>query len=71
MTINKYSNNFIMKYLKFLILYLLFVFVGCTHVPEFENNTITQEEINENVENIFGTQFPNDQDWCTTVNDSV
>jgi len=71
MTINKYSNNFIMKYLKFLILYLLFVFVGCTHVPEFENNTITQEEINENVENIFGIQFPADQDWCTTVNGSV
>ena len=60
-----------MRYLKLFILYLLFVFVGCTHVPEFENNTITQEEINENVENIFGTQFPNDQDWCTTVNGSI
>ena len=60
-----------MRYLKLFILYLLFVFIGCTHVPEFENNTVTQQEINENVENIFGTQFPADQDWCTTVNSSI
>ena len=60
-----------MKYLKLFIICLLFVFIGCTHVPEFENNTVTQQEINENVEKIFGIQFPADQNWCTTVNGSV
>ena len=43
------------------------VFAGCTKMPEFSENNITpeptQEEIAQNVQNIFGTTFSPDQDW--------
>lgn len=51
------------------------VFAGCTKMPEYSENNITpqptQEEIAQNVQNIFGTTFSPDQDWSTTKAGSV
>lgn len=51
------------------------VFAGCTKMPEFSENNITpeptQEEIAQNVQNIFGTTFSPDQDWSTICTKSV
>ena len=51
------------------------VLAGCTKMPEYveqdEYRRLTSEEIEANVINVFGTTFDPNQDWSTTVNNSV
>ena len=51
------------------------VLAGCTKMPEYveqdEYRSLTPEEIEANVINVFGTTFDPNQDWSTTVNNSV
>ena len=48
----------------------LMVFAGCSHnvdLYEGPENTTSEEEINNNVKKVFGTDFASNQDWCTTT----
>jgi len=48
----------------------LMVFAGCSHnVDLYEGpaNTTSEEDINNNVKKVFGTDFASNQDWCTTT----
>lgn len=51
------------------------VFAGCTKMPEYveqdEYRSLTPEEIEANVINVFGTTFDPNQNWSTTVNNSI
>ena len=59
-----------MKYLKlFVITLLTFMLVSC--IEKFNYETNNQQQIKNNVEKVFGVQFPDTQDWCTSVNSSV
>ena len=61
-----------MKHLKILILCLVFLLCGCLNHSQsdvIESNM--QQEVKNNVETIFGVQFPETQDWCTTISGTV
>ena len=59
-----------MKHLKlFMITLLTLLFVSCFNKFDYQANE--QEQIKDNVEKVFGVQFPNTQNWCTSVNSSV
>ena len=48
----------------------LMVFAGCSHnvdLYEGPENTTSEEDINNNVKKVFGTDFASNQDWCTTT----
>lgn len=52
---------------KLLLLALIGLF-SCTHTVEF--NPVADEQISENIESVFGVQFP-ERDWSTTENSSI
>ena len=58
-----------MKHLKLFLIALTLIFVSC--MKGFDTGYNEQQQIKDNVENVFGVQFPNTQDWCTTVNSSI
>lgn len=53
---------------KLILLISLFLLSSCME-KEFSYNR--EKEIENNIKNIFGVVFPENQDWCTTVNSSV
>lgn len=52
-----------------MITLLTLLFVSCFNKFDYQANE--QQQIKDNVEKVFGVQFPNTQDWCTSVNSSV
>lgn len=59
-----------MKHLKLFMIALTLLFVGCMK-HDFRLDQNSQQQIKDNVENVFGVQFPTTQDWCTAINSSV
>jgi len=56
------------KYLLYLLIVFMFLFSSCMKHDFNENN---EQQVKDNVETVFGTNFPNNQDWCTTINSSI
>lgn len=53
-----------------------FAIAGCTSMPEYDEQealypTLTKEQIQANVQNVFGTTFDPNQDWTMTTKGSV
>lgn len=51
-------------------------FAGCTSVPDYDEQnasypTLTKEQINQNLQEIFGTTFNPNQDWSSTTNHTI
>ena len=47
------------------------VFASCSKDFDFSAPEVTAEQINENVEKVFGVTFDPNQDWCTTQSGKV
>ena len=60
-----------MKYLKVILIILTLVFVSCIKHDFESNQNYDNQQIKDNVETVFGVQFPTTQDWCTAINSSV
>lgn len=45
--------------------------VGCMKHDFGDNREITKERINQNVKNVFGTEFDPTHDWCTTTSGEI
>ena len=60
-----------MKFFKIFILCFIFSLVGCISHPDIDINENINNQIKDNVSNVFGVQFPNTQDWCSAINSSV
>ena len=60
-----------MKHLKIFILCFVFLLCGCLNHSQSDLEDNMQQQIKNNVETIFGVNFPDNQDWCSTINSSV
>jgi uncharacterized protein YpmS len=58
-----------MKHLKLFLIALTLIFVSC--MKGFDTSYNEQQQIKDNVENVFGVTFPSTQDWSTTINSSI
>lgn len=54
--------------LLFLLIVCMFMFTSCN---KYDFETSANEQIKANVEKIFGVQFDETQDWCSTTNGSI
>lgn len=60
-----------MKKVLFLTVLSALMFSGCLKHDDFSYSVTKQEEIKENVSNVFGTTFSENQDWCTTTSGKI
>ena len=58
-----------MKFIKLFLFSLIFLISACVDHYDFSEGY--NQQVKDNVENIFGVQFPSTQDWCTTLNSSI
>ena len=59
------------KFIYILIFTLIFSFGFISCSRDFDNQDFIKTEITKNVNKVFGVEFPETQDWCTTINSSV
>ena len=65
-----------MKKFYLLVTICLIAIAGCTSIPEYDESealypTLTKEQIQQNVQEVFGTTFDPNQDWCMSRTGSV
>ena len=65
------KNSFIMKKNLFLMLMASMLLTGCLKHDMPDGSRVTKEQINENVKNIFGTEFEPNHDWSTTTSGTL
>ena len=60
-----------MKYKIFYLLLSTLVLTSCLKHEMPNGSTVTKEQIDENVRNVFGTTFDKEHDWCTTSSGEI
>ena len=50
--------------------------IGCVNMPDYDENealypTLTKEQIQQNVQEVFGTTFDPNQDWLSTSHKTI
>lgn len=70
-SLQKYATkNKMRKVVYTLLMMSLFVFSGCMK-HDFNNDDYANQQIDENVQKVFGAVFDKNHDWCTTTNGSI
>ena len=41
------------------------------NTPDFDNTGVTEQQVKENVQRVFGCAFDPEHDWCTTVSNTI